>query len=189
MIEFAVDVQMKKCSVKWSNTEDLKEVYLFIKPITPIKSIWNDSLKLEDLSKPMQPFKVIPKSRIYFNVEFPDLGNATYQFMLFDNPQADGDPIKSKTFYLGTKLPLKIYRTKFDKDFEELTVSCKYKIERELFWLSFAVEQVGGYFYMPVMEKRDKEYVTSCFLKNGVYEKMRIRLDKSILDFIIIEET
>lgn len=188
MIEFTVNKQMKKFRIKWSSTEKLSEVYLFFVPITPIKSIRNDVLKVEDLSKSMRLFKVIPRSRIPFDVEFPNQDNATYQFMLFDNPQADGQPIKSLEFYLGTTLTMKVHRTKFDNEFEQLALSCKYKIERELFWLSFAEKQVGGCFYMPVMKKQDEKYVTSCLLKNDAYENMRICLDKSISDFIMIEE-
>lgn len=186
MIEFQINDE-KEYLIWWDN--EYEELYFLIEPITPIKIFSEkDGLCLED--KDRREIKKIQKRRRKEFLKLPQLRNATYRFALYSNKDGTGKPLREVEKYFGKQEAINIYFEAYRDDFIKWKAVCKYKISKDLFWLSLKDEdanEMRGRFYLPSMQKCENGFETSCLLKKGAESKLGLCLDDRIKDCIHVD--
>lgn len=187
MVEFTIMAIEKKVRIRWWNNDMRQEVFLFFKPLKPIKRFRDGIMSVEPLHTPSS----VSYQKIYREggrkeqiISLKELDNTTYLFALFTNKEAEGTPIMTATEYIGTRIELDIEKVPYKRGVEKLVFSCQYSIDPELFWMSFFDGETYGRFHLLPMEKKKERYYTSCLLKEGAYDMLKICLHPDIMDCV-----
>lgn len=190
MIDFRIDLISKKYFVRWTEDERYEQLHLIITPAKPVKKITGGKLEL-DLDTSEYTVKTPIYKRMSQNyIAFPSsMPSATYTFGLYDNPDASGNPIMEQVGYLGLKDKMYVGRQDDEGDMVCMSVTCKYQIPHDLFWLAASDSPADIKFYLPPMKKRQEQFQTSCRMLVDAYERMEFCLDDKISDFIEISDS
>lgn len=190
MIEFRIDLISKKYFVRWAEDDGFEQLYLIITPAKPVKMIRGGKLEL-DLDTSKYTVKIHIYKRMSQNyIALPSsMPSATYTFGLYENPDASGNPLKEQVGYLGLKDKMYVGRQDDEGDMVCMSMTCKYQIPHDLFWLAASDSPADIKFYLPPMKKRQEQFQTSCRMLVDAYERMEFCLDDKISDFIEISDS
>lgn len=189
MIEFRVRTEAGMADIRWLDGEPHRKVFLFVEPVTPIKLVDEGSLRVEERPLFFPPMKTLFKSLRRQEIPFSLPGNAIWCFSVYGTADRSGEPIVRQSAYVGQRFALCLKQRPHRSGFEELLFTCRYRLEKEMFWLSFPAMEAEGRFYLPPMQKEDQDgFTTSCLVRKGAYGRLKLCLHPSVEDCVYLRE-
>lgn len=190
MIEFDINVKLKKYFIRWTEDEGYEQLYLIIRPAKPVKKIMGEKIELDlDANKYTETIHIYKRMSQNYIALPSSMPSATYTFGLYDNPDASGSPLREQVGYLGLKDTMYVRWQADEGDMVCMSVTCKYQVPNNLFWLSILDSPADIRFYLPTMKKREEQFQTSCLMRVDANERMRLFLDDKVSDFIEISDS
>lgn len=177
----------KQYRVDWTEEDKYGRVFLRIRNITSIKNVRSEIITLSRENITYNPIQIDKTTNPCWQ-KMPELGNATYCFELYEDKEGKSAVLEAETGYVGDTQCLIKSSSSGKGGFVTLKISCRYKIPRELFWLSFKESVIKGKFFLPPMEREGDQFTTSCLVRENSYERLMVFVDGDVEDYLRVEQ-
>lgn len=177
----------QKYRVNWSMIPGgINNIYLIITAKSKIKVIEDGQLKLKDRESFSVPAIFLPRVGSLKYSPFPDgVKNALFSFSLArDEMGSDIYERYEKNIYIGDKETLWYSNTEVSSDMQYIELSCRFKLEENMFGFRIGDEQACPLITLPEMRREKELYLTSCYLKREACQKMKISFIDDIADLM-----
>ena len=173
----------KQYMVKWSG--EPSKLFLVITSIKPVLTINGRERAVTLESEPFKESVPIHQTNNPLPHELPRLPISTFSFELYDNDEGSGDGIAKEEAFIGQRICFAKKAYLYQDDFVRVTLSCDYKIPKDLFWLKLTNRYPNIKFPLPEMQPCQEGFQTAFLMKSDAYSLVEINFHEKVKEMFV----